>query len=137
MTRVTLSELTNQINTLTAANSELTAQVAVLQDRCKEIDVTRSANNALRADNRALEGKLEDLQKKLKNAESNSTYWQGISNGHSSELDQAHAVLDSVEGAPSRTYEVPSSYGSNTKERNVVTRLAGAFLSIASAYRKN
>jgi hypothetical protein len=40
-------------------------------------------------------------------------------------------VLDSVEGAPLRDYE--GEYG--RKQRNVVTRLAGAFLAIAQKHQ--
>jgi hypothetical protein len=48
------------------------------------------------------------------------------------EIEQAHAVLDGVEGAPSREYEVGDGYNSK-RQRNVVTRLAGAFLAITKS----
>ena len=65
--------------------------------------------------------------KALKTAEDSKAYYSREQDKLAAELEQAHAVLDGVEGAPSREYE--GDYGK--LRRNVVTRLAGAFLAIA------
>ena len=68
-----------------------------------------------------------ELEKKVKEKESSYTYQASLYTQASGELEQAHAVLDGVEGAPPRAYD--KDYGQG--QRNVVTRLAGAFLAIA------
>ena len=77
-------------------------------------------------------GKIEELERKLKDKSSSYEHKTAELTKAEAELEQAHAVLDGVEGAPTRDYEKTLSYGgTSTCQRNVVTRLAGAFLAIA------
>lgn len=72
-------------------------------------------------------GDVEKLKKELESAKNMQNYYSANASKAENELEQCHAVLDGVEGAPARTYE--GRHGDLS--RNVVTRLAGAFLSIA------
>jgi hypothetical protein len=73
---------------------------------------------------------ISELEKKLKDRENSAGYQASRLQLVESEIEQAHAVLDGVEGAPERSYKKNDDYG-GTVQRNVVTRLAGAFLAIA------
>lgn len=78
---------------------------------------------------REVEKKIESLEKDLKSARETRDYYDREHRQAHNELEQCHAVLDGVEGAPAREYE--GAHG--TRQRTVVTRLAGAFLSIAKS----
>ena len=72
-------------------------------------------------------GDVEKLKKELESAKNMQNHYSAQASRAESELEQCHAVLDGVDGAPAREYD--GEYGK--KQRTVVTRLAGAFLSIA------
>lgn len=124
MSRLTLSE---QVNALASKNAELTAKVHSLE---AANDQFHAENNRLRdqvsrvAD---LETQIAALTKDRDSQKNMRDMYEKSASKAESEIEQAHAVLDGVEGAPARDYE--GAYGK--LHRNVVTRLAGAFLSIA------
>jgi len=72
-------------------------------------------------------GDIEKLKKELESAKNMQNHYSAQATRADNELEQCHAVLDGVDGAPAREYD--GEYGK--KQRTVVTRLAGAFLSIA------
>jgi uncharacterized coiled-coil DUF342 family protein len=74
-----------------------------------------------------LREEAEKVKKELDSAKNSYAYANQRAEKAESELEQCHAVLDGVDGAPARSYE--GKYGD--QQRGVVTRLAGAFLSIA------
>lgn len=131
MARLTLSEQVNQqaseIAKLTeqlrqagetnarylAAAEAMQSEVASLRKQVEELPTLRS--------------ELEKTKEALKSKESSYNYCATEKVRLEGEIEQAHAVLDGVEGAPGREYE--GDYGK--RQRNVVTRLAGAFLAIA------
>lgn len=135
------------------ARVTLAEQLALLQQAHKELQESHwnqgvtigqqeSAMQQLQAENgrlsplqetiRTQAAKIEELEKKLKEKTSSYDYKSQELQKAEGELEQAHAVLDGVSGAPSREYEQVMSYGgTSTHKRNVVTRLAGAFLAIA------
>lgn len=74
-----------------------------------------------------LREQVTKLTKELDSAKNSSKWSDERARSAENELEQAHAVLDVVSGAPAREYE--QEYGKG--RHNVVTRLAGAFLAIA------
>lgn len=124
MARLTLSE---QVNALASKNAELTAKVHSLE---AANDQFHAENNRLRDQVSRIEGLEAQIAMLTKDRDSQKNMrdmYEKSATKAESEIEQAHAVLDGVEGAPTRDYE--GSYGK--LHRNVVTRLAGAFLSIA------
>lgn len=134
MARLTLSEQVNaqatQINTLTAelhtAREAIAAHLRANEMMQAEIARQRTLLNELPN----LREELAKVTKERDDAKTSYIYRDKAASKAEDELEQAHAVLDGVEGAPAREYESGGSYGS-TRYRNVVTRLAGAFLAIA------
>lgn len=126
MARTTLSE---QNAALQSTIETLKSQLSSLQHRVDSQQ--RELDSQAIAKNLALSAQQADFDKKLKEKDDASRWAHEARNKAESELEQAHAVLDSVPGAPSRTYEDKSSSYASEKSRNVVTRLAGAFLAIA------
>ncbi len=124
MARLTLSE---QVNALASEKAELTAKVHALTAHCEQQGVTAQLLREELTTLRERANQVSDLEKKLKEAESMKKYYSEQASGYASELEQAHAVLDGVAGAPSREFE--GEYGK--VKRNVVTRLAGAFIAFA------
>lgn len=133
MTRLTLSE---QVNTQASQIAELTAQLHT----ARETIASHLSANALMQDEVARLRKLNEdvptlreqiatLTKERDDAKSSAAYHSGEAQKASNEVEQAHAVLDGVDGAPPRSYRPDDS--SYDRQRNVVTRLAGAFLAIA------
>lgn len=131
MARLTLAEqlreaqqaLSEQQN----SNGLLTAE---LQNALAENGQLKADLNRLRSTDAALsdsKAELEKLKKELEQSKNSYTYANTRAEKVESELEQCHAVLDGVDGAPARDYD--GDYGK--KQRGVVTRLAGAFLSIA------
>lgn len=109
-----------QIGTLQSERGQLIEQrnnlLGVVEDRDKELSKQHIA--------------IEDLEKAKKDLESSRSlqnHYSANAAKAEGELEQCHAVLDGVDGAPAREYE--GEYGK--RQRTVVTRLAGAFLSIA------
>lgn len=131
MARLTLSEQVNQhASTISALQEELTntrqinaVHLSTSENQQNEIALLRQR---LRAED-DLAKKLAEAEEKLKSKTSSYDYMVSEKNRAEAELEQAHAVLDGVDGAPDREYE--GEYGK--RHRNVVTRLAGAFLAIA------
>lgn len=102
----------NNTRYLTAAEA-MQLEVAGLRKQVEELPTLRA--------------ELEKTKEVLKSKESSYNYCSAEKARLEGEIEQAHAVLDGVEGAPGREYE--GDYGK--RHRNVVTRLAGAFLAIA------
>lgn len=131
MARLTLSEQVNQhASTISALQDELVntrqfnaVHLSTIENQQSEIAALRSQ---IRAENE-LARKLTEAEEKLKSKESSYNYCSAEKSRIEAEIEQAHAVLDGVDGAPGREYE--GDYGK--RHRNVVTRLAGAFLAIA------
>lgn len=126
MARTTLSE---QNAALQSTIETLKTQLSSLQHRVDSQQ--RELDNQAIAKNIAFSAQQADFDKKLKEKEDSSRWMNEARTKAENELEQAHAVLDSIPGAPSRTYEDKSSSYASEKSRNVVTRLAGAFLAIA------
>lgn len=131
MARLTLSE---QLAASETTIASLRAMLSEAQQKAiiNDAEITRLRESLQKAEERgalvtALTTELEETKKKLATSEQSKTYNAERANKAESELEQAHAVLDGVTGAPARTYE--QEYGKGN--RNVVTRLAGAFLAIA------
>jgi len=131
MARLTLSEQVNlHASTISALQDELVntrqlnaVHLSTIENQQSEIAALRSR---LREENE-LAKKLAEVEEKLKSKESSYNYCSAEKSRVEAEIEQAHAVLDGVDGAPGREYE--GDYGK--RHRNVVTRLAGAFLAIA------
>lgn len=126
MARITLSE---QNTALQSTIEALKSQLSSLQHRIDSQQ--REFDGAAVAKNLALSAQQAEFDKKLKEKDDINRWANEARTKAENELEQAHAVLDSVPGAPARTYEDKSSSYSSEKSRNVVTRLAGAFLAIA------
>jgi len=125
MARLTLSEQ------LTQAQTTIATQLQTLESQQREVYTLRQGITSTVSDAKAaMQGIITDLEKKLKDKEISYQYQATSLSAATNELEQAHAVLDSVEGAPARDYERNDGYGGKV-HRNVVTRLAGAFLAIA------
>ena len=124
MARLTLSE---QVNALLSEKAELTAKLAADATLIQSYRDTQARLNVELDTLRDLPKRVEELEKELKSAKSMREVYEKSSNKAESEIEQAHAVLDGVKGAPNREYD--GSYGK--MQRSVVTRLAGAFLVIA------
>lgn len=125
MARTTLSE---QNAALQSTIEALRAQISSLQHRIDSQQ--RELDNQTIAKNLAFSAQQADFDKKLKEKDDSKRWSDDLRTKAESELEQAHAVLDSVPDAPARTYEDKTSSYSSEKHRNVVTRLAGAFLAI-------
>lgn len=133
MSRLTLSEqVANQANTI----EELNGKLAVAERRIMTLELERETllAQAELARNQAAEiakakEEREKLQKEYESAKSMREHYSKQADSHHNELEQAHAVLDGVDGAPPRSYRPEDS--TYDRQRNVVTRLAGAFLAIA------
>lgn len=136
MARLTLSE---QLTALTQAHSALQEQYleskAVIQTHLKTIELLQEESARLwplQETTRLQALKIAELEKTVKEKSNSYDYKYQELQKAEGEIEQAHAVLDGVPGAPSREYEQVLSYGStSTHKRSVVTRLAGAFLAIA------
>lgn len=136
MARLALSE---QLAALTQAHSALQEQYleskAVAQTHLKTIESLQEESARLwplQETTRLQAAKIAELEKTVKEKSNSYDYKYQELKKAEGEIEQAHAVLDGVAGAPSREYEQPQSYGGTaTRQRNVVTRLAGAFLAIA------
>ena len=130
MARLTLSE---QVNDLASKLSTATAQLHSTQQDLATTQGNLAAQIAETQRLRELVNELPTLREQIAkltkerdDAKQSVTYHSGEAQKASNELEQAHAVLDGVNGAPAREYEM--EYGKG--RRNVVTRLAGAFLAI-------
>ena len=122
MTRLTLSEQ------LQSAQDKITELQGSLQQLLSTNDGLRGQIAQLDHVHGEAVAKLKEEHEKAIKSKSDSYSYQSQSlTTANNEIEQAHAVLDSVDGAPSREYE--AEYGK--KQRNIVTRLAGAFLAIA------
>lgn len=131
MARLTLSE---QVTALQAEVAELsaaaTADKLIIADYTKTIQNQQSEIFRLKQDQdrtAALQEQLAKVTKELESSKSSYSYISSEKGRLEGELEQAHAVLDGVDGAPTREYDM--EYGKG--KRNVVTRLAGAFLAVA------
>lgn len=129
------------MNIQVAKRPSLTARFEALEAEAEELrrnlflaersrEVAQAEVERLRVQLDGLSDLREQVAKltKERDDEKNSVKWSDDRARHAeNELEQAHAVLDGVSGAPAREYE--QEYGKG--RRNVVTRLAGAFLAIA------
>tara|TARA_R110000868_G_scaffold153963_2_gene379924 strand:+ start:220 stop:609 length:390 start_codon:yes stop_codon:yes gene_type:complete len=71
-----------------------------------------------------------EWEKKIAGEKSLKDHYSSQASKANDELEQIHIILDAVEGAPAR--ELENSSGYNSTKRAVGTRVAGAFLAIAS-----
>ena len=131
MARLTLAEQLREAQQALAeqqnSNGLLTAE---LRNMAAEHSTMLAENNQLRVTAGQLtlvKEELEKVRKELDSTKNSYTYANNRAEKAEAELEQCHAVLDGVDGAPAREYD--GDYGK--KYRGVVTRLAGAFLSIA------
>ena len=135
MTRLTLSQ---QLTTLQEQLATTNSLLMVEQDGAtrlreqllrgqKDLEAAHSELATLRDAAKAHEA----IVKELASTKGSNTYNNQRADKAEGELEQCHAVLDGVEGAPGRDYESTVGSYTSAKTRNVVTRLAGAFLSIA------
>jgi chromosome segregation ATPase len=122
MTRTTLSsQLTEANQTIATLRNDLATVERTLADQqSRQLNIV---NELKLAHGEA----ILKLEKTIKDKDSTYSYVSAEKSRLENEIEQAHAVLDSVEGAPSREYE--KDYGKG--QRNIITRLAGAFLAIA------
>lgn len=131
MARLTLSD---QIQLLQSEIETMRVQIGTLRSECGQL---MEQNNNLRetVENQQKEvyklhlsaEELEKVKKELESAKSMRQHYEASATRADNELEQCHAVLDGVDGAPAREYD--GDYGK--RQRTVVTRLAGAFLAIA------
>lgn len=131
MARLTLSEQLVEAQQLVAAlrqtNGELTADRALLRAQAEQQSKLIQDRNTQLAEFQVIKEQLAKALKDLESSKGSYNYASQEKVKIENELEQAHAVLDGVEGAPEREYDL--EYGKG--KRNVVTRLAGAFLAIA------
>lgn len=131
MARLTLSEQVASLQAqLSAANETIAVQKAEIAANFRDMEASALVVARLKVqENDFIAGKdkITALEKELATSKSNYTYATSERTKAEGELEQAHAVLDGVDGAPAREYDM--EYGKG--KRNVVTRLAGAFLAIA------
>jgi len=127
MSRLTLSE---QVQSLTSQLASAQSQVSSLEADNKAYQGQLAHLRIEVSDLRAQALKVERLEKELETNKSSNTYNRELAARYKDELDQAHAVLDGVEGAPGRKLE-----GDYSGERSLITRLAGTFMAIAKMGR--
>lgn len=133
MARLTLSEQVNaqasQIATMTAelhtARETIASHLRANELMQEEVVRLRKLTDEVPG----LRDQIAKLTKERDDAKNMQNHYSGNASKAESELEQAHAVLDGVDGAPPRSYRPEDS--SYDRQRNVVTRLAGAFLAIA------
>lgn len=128
MSRLSLSD---QLKAASAEIASLNGEVGRMREQL--LDSQRQVTTLELGCKQRLQDATAELEKKLKDKESSYSYCQQARDKADSELEQAHAVLDGVTGAPTREYESGGSYSAK-HHRNVVTRLAGAFLAIAQQW---
>lgn len=130
MARLTLSE---QVNALASEKAALTAQVHTLTTEVDQLRAATQLQQTAIGEIPALREQIAVLTKDRDHQKSMREMYERDFREAATEIEQSHAVLDGVEGAPTREYESKDGYGgsTSTKKRNIVTRLAGAFLSIA------
>jgi len=131
MSRLTISQQLAdahvKIDHLLSVKSGLETAQASSESRVESLEAELRSLRAQISTIPAKDEKIAQLTKDLETKTSNYNYAITEKTKAENELEQAHAVLDGVEGAPAREYE--KEYGKGY--RNVVTRLAGAFLAIA------
>ena len=131
MARLTLSEQVNELSSkLATLVAELHTAQGTIAIQLSTIERQQGEVYALRKQVEELPGLREQVAKlttELESTKNSLVYRNSEADRVANELEQAHAVLDGVDGAPAREYEM--EYGKG--RRNVVTRLAGAFLAIA------
>lgn len=133
MARLTLSEQVNELSSkLATMTAELHTAQGTIATHLSTIERQQSEVHTLHKlveEIPALREQINKLTKELESSKNGYSYRDKAAEKAEAEIEQAHAVLDSVEGCPTREYEVPGGYGS--RSRSLVTRLAGAFLAIA------
>jgi chromosome segregation ATPase len=131
MARLTLAEQLNtlqeKLDSVQAEHQQLNMHYAAMLEQNRQ-DAMAKRDLQIRIDLMTTTvADFEKLKKELDSSKSSNNYSNTRAEKVESELEQAHAVLDGVDGAPAREYEM--EYGKG--RRNIVTRLAGAFLAIA------
>jgi len=129
MARLTLHEQGAMIADLRADLGTAQEKIAELRaaNAAMQTEVARSREDALELV--TLREQVANLTKERDEAKSSVKYYSAEVIKAQNEIEQAHAVLDGVDGAPARNYRTEGS--EYDRQRNVVTRLAGAFLAIA------
>lgn len=134
MGRMTMSLQLEQAQALAEAHGAEVARLATenavqantIERQAAQIQALQGIAERLSAE----QAKVAELEGKFKTKDQAYTYSNEAKAKAENELEQAHAVLDGIEGAPSREYESGGSY-STKLQRSVVTRLAGTFVAIA------
>lgn len=122
-----LSDAVAKIDHLLSVKSGLETSLAAAEARVQLLEGELNSLRERVATIPEKEEKIAQLTKDLENKNSSYSYISAEKTKYENEIEQAHAVLDGVDGAPTREYE--RDYGKGY--RNVVTRLAGAFLAIS------
>jgi predicted phage tail protein len=125
MTRMTLSE---QLRLANEDAFKAQQEVRILEDKLR--DGQRQIDQLENAHKNHITSLNAEWEKKFSSEKSSKDYYMGRAKEAENELEQIHIILDAVDGAPSREVEEGKGYGST--KRAVGTRVAGAFLAIAS-----
>lgn len=123
MTRLTLSQ---QLETALADKEHLFKEyqevrqanltaVATMEQLREEVRILRHNNEGLDLQLGDAKQQLAETKRKLADKESSYTYAAEARNKAEGELEQVHAILDSLEGAPSRTFTAPGAYSETTR----------------------
>lgn len=128
MARLTLSEQVNALSSQLAEEQALANNRFLLsqtkQTRIEDLEAQIARLGAVQSELTVMNLKVEELEKKLKQEIGSKELYSRLHSEQSVELEQIHALLDGVDGAPTREYD--AEYGK--KNRSVITRLAGAFI---------
>jgi hypothetical protein len=125
MTRLTLSD---QLRVANEDAAKAQYEVRTLEEKLaagqRQIEQLEAAHRA------HIQALTAEWEKKLASEKSMKDHYSNSASKANDELEQIHIILDAVEGAPARELESSNGYGST--KRAVGTRVAGAFLAIAS-----
>lgn len=133
MARLTLSEQVNaqasEIARLTAELHSANALNAEYKRNNDEAALVISRKDDKIAELTEQTRNIAQLEKELASNKASFTYKSSEYDRCYQELEQCHAVLDAIEGAPAREFE--QEYGKG--KRTVVARIAGSLLAVARA----
>jgi SMC interacting uncharacterized protein involved in chromosome segregation len=126
MARLTLSQ---QLMAAQSQNAELVLQLRALEGRL--LLAQQHAEGLVKEHENQRLLTAADYEKKVKEVGNLQGYYQKQAADATAEVEQINVVLDGIEGAPARTYEM--EYGKG--QRGIIARLAGALISVARQSR--